>query len=68
MKVIVKLKNVEYLIVSVKLCEFPAPYAIPDTVIVAIPIAIQGRKEIDMNLHTIVKAATSSTPDVIIIK
>ena len=66
-RVIARLSNVEYLIVMSKFFQLRAPYATPETVIVAIPIAIQGKNAIEMNLHTIVKDATSLTPAVIII-
>ena len=41
---------------------------VPDTVIVAIPIAIQGKNMIEIYLQAIVKDATSLTPAVIMIK
>ena len=66
--VIAKLSNVEYLIVSLKFFQFRAQYATPETVIVAIPIAMHGRNAIDMNLQAIVKDATSPTPAVTMIK
>ena len=65
---IIKLKNVEYFIVKSKFSLFLAPYATPETVIVAIPIPIHGKNAIDINLQAIVNAATSLIPDVIIIK
>ena len=54
--------------VSLKFGQLRAPYATPETVMVARPIAIHGINAIDMNLHAIVKAATSPTPAVKIIK
>ena len=64
----IKLIMVEYLIVVSKFFAFFAPYAIPDTVIVAIPIAMQGRNAIVMNLQAIVNDATSFTPAVTMIR
>ena len=64
----IRLNIVEYLIVVSKFSAFLAPYAIPDTVIVAIPIAIHGINAIVINLQAIVNDATSLMPEVVIIR
>lgn len=66
--VINRLINVEYFIVSLKFFQFRAPYETPETVIVAIPTAMQGMNAIVINLHAMVNDATSVTPAVIMIR
>ena len=67
-RVMDKHNNVEYLIVSLKFFQFRAPQAIPETVMLAIPIETPGKNAITIILHAIVNDAISSTPEVVIIR